>query len=171
MAYFGIVLSELIAGGLNSGFIRRSLQLAFHSLMEADIVERCQAERGRHAASRANSRSGHRLAAYETCAGQLHVKIPKLRHGAYFPGFLEKRGLVEQALIAVIHAALFGTDPAKSTEELHSALTAVGMSTQGVHSLCAEISARVTEHLLGAYTHQASSPASLQPSSLQHAKN
>jgi transposase-like protein len=163
MAYFGIVLSELIAGGLNSGFIRRSLQLAFQSLMEADIVECCQAERGRHAASRANSRSGHRLTAHETCAGQLQLKIPRLRYGAYFPAFLEKRGSVEQALISVIHAALFNTAPAESVEELNRALTAVGVSTQGIPSLCEEINARVREHLLGAYARQASSPASPQP--------
>jgi transposase-like protein len=155
MAYSGIVLSELIAGGLNSSFIRRSLQFAFQFLMEADIAERCQAERGRHASARANSRNGHRHTLYETCVGELDLKIPKLRYGVYAPAFLDKRGLVERALISVIHASFFSAATIQSIEELNSALTAMGVSTRSIPSLCAELNARIKESLLAEYSRKA----------------
>lgn len=43
--------------------------------------------------------------AWDTRAGTVGLKIPKLRSGSYFPGFLEPRRTAEKALAAVIQEA------------------------------------------------------------------
>jgi len=40
---------------------------------------------------RANSRNGYRERLWETRSGSAVLRIPKLRKGSYFPGFLEPR--------------------------------------------------------------------------------
>lgn len=43
-----------------------------------------------------NSRNGYRDRLWQTRAGGVDLKIPKLRQGNYFPGFLELRRTAEQ---------------------------------------------------------------------------
>jgi len=50
-------------------------------------------------------RNGYRERLWETRAGSVDLKIPKLRKGSYFPGFLEPRRTAEKALAAVIQEA------------------------------------------------------------------
>ena len=47
-------------------------------------------------------RNGYRERALDTRLGTLNLRVPKLRQGSYFPGFLEARKTSEQALVAVI---------------------------------------------------------------------
>ncbi|MEJ0047111.1 MAG: transposase [Rhodospirillales bacterium] len=42
---------------------------------------------------------------WETRAGTIELRVPKLRHGSYFPTFLEPRRMAEKALAAVIQEA------------------------------------------------------------------
>jgi putative transposase len=53
---------------------------------------------------------------WETRAGLVELRIPKLRKGSYFPGFLEPRQVAEKALTAVIQEAYIqGVSTARST--------------------------------------------------------
>jgi hypothetical protein len=56
-------------------------------------------------AERTNSRNGYCDRTWETRAGAVELKIPKLRQGSYFPEFLEPRRTTEKALTAVIQDA------------------------------------------------------------------
>ena len=56
-------------------------------------------------AQRPNSRNGYRERQWDTRAGSVALKIPKLRQGSYFPEFLEPRRTAEKALTAVIQEA------------------------------------------------------------------
>ena len=60
---------------------------------------------GERSPERLNSRNGYRERLWETRAGSVDLKIPKLRKGSYFPGFLEPRRTAEKALAAVIQEA------------------------------------------------------------------
>ena len=53
-------------------------------------------------AERLVQRNGYRERDWATRAGVVALRIPKLRQGSYFPGFLHPRRLAEKALTAVI---------------------------------------------------------------------
>ncbi len=60
---------------------------------------------GEKSPERLVQRNGYRDRVWETRAGSVEVRIPKLRRGSYFPGFLEPRRMAEKALTAVIQEA------------------------------------------------------------------
>jgi hypothetical protein len=52
--------------------------------MEFEIEQRCGAEYGERSLDRSNSRNGYRDRLWDTRAGSLDLRIPKLRRGSYF---------------------------------------------------------------------------------------
>jgi putative transposase len=80
-------------------------------------------------------------------AGGIDLKIPKLRKGSYFPGFLEPRRTAEKALAAVIQEAYVQGISTRSVDELVKALGMSGISKSQVSRLCAEIDERVNAFL------------------------
>lgn len=138
-----IALSALAEKGADADFIRQTLQHALQRLMEMDIESLCQAAYGERSEERINSRNGYRDRAYETRAGKLDLKIPKLRSGSYFPGFLEPRRTAEKALTAVIQEAYIQGISTRSVDELVKAMGMTGVSKSQVSRLCEEIDERV----------------------------
>jgi putative transposase len=111
--------------------------------MEMDVEALCQAAYGERSEERINSRNGYRDRAYETRAGKVDLKIPKLRSGSYFPGFLEPRRTAEKALTAVIQEAYIQGISTRSVDELVKAMGMSGVSKSQVSRLCEEIDERV----------------------------
>ena len=64
---------------------------AAQRLMELEAEGLCGAAHGERNPERANHRNGYRERDWETRAGTVELRIPKLRRGAYFPAFLEPR--------------------------------------------------------------------------------
>jgi putative transposase len=142
-----IALSELAEKGADADFIRQTLQHALQRLMEMDVGALCQAAYGERSEDRINSRNGYRERAYETRAGKVDLKIPKLRSGSYFPGFLEPRRTAEKALTAVIQEAYLQGISTRSVDDLVKAMGMSGVSKSQVSRLCEEIDERVQAFL------------------------
>lgn len=142
-----IALSELAEKGADADFIRQTLQHALQRLMEMDVEALCQAAYGERSDERINSRNGYRDRAYETRAGKVELKIPKLRSGSYFPGFLEPRRTAEKALTAVIQEAYIQGISTRSVDDLVKAMGMSGVSKSQVSRLCEEIDERVQAFL------------------------
>ena len=53
---------------------------------------------------------------FETRAGAVELRIPKLRKGSYFPFFLDPRRMTEKALTAVIQEAYIQSVSTRSVE-------------------------------------------------------
>ena len=142
-----IALSELAEKGADADFIRQTLQHALQRLMEMDVEALCQAAYGERSEERINSRNGYRDRAYETRAGKVDLKIPKLRSGSYFPGFLEPRRTAEKALTAVIQEAYIQGISTRSVDDMVKAMGMSGVSKSRVSRLCEEIDERVQAFL------------------------
>ncbi len=89
----------------DADLVREMLGFAAERLMEPDVGGKTGVASGEKSADRLAQRNGYRERVWETRAGTIELRIPKLRKGSYFPGFLEPRRLAETALTAVIHRA------------------------------------------------------------------
>ena len=143
MTKASMALSELAEKGADADLLREMIQFVAQRLMEMDVEGLCAAGYGERSAERANSRNGYRERAWETRAGSVGLKIPKLRQGSYFPGFLEPRRTAEKALAAVIQEAYIQGVSTRSVDELVKAMGMSGISKSQVSRLCAEIDERV----------------------------
>ena len=82
-----------------------------------------------------------------TRAGTVPLRIPKLRKGSYFPGFLEPRRMGEKALTAVIQEAYIQGVSTRSVDDLVKAMGMSGASKSQVSRLCEEIDEGVNAFL------------------------
>lgn len=84
--------AELAEKGADIDALRQMVQFMAQRLKELDVEGRCGAGYDEKNPERLNSRNGYRDPLWETRAGSVELKIPKLRQGSDFPEFLEPRG-------------------------------------------------------------------------------
>ncbi len=78
-----IALAELAEKGADADLLRDMLQFVAQRLMDMDVESLCAAFYGERSPDRLNSRNGYRERLWETRAGSVDLKIPKLRKGSY----------------------------------------------------------------------------------------
>lgn len=100
-----MALAEFAEKGADVDVLRQMVQFMAQRLMELDVEGRCGAAYDEKNPERLNSLNGYRERTWDTRAGSVELKIPKLRQGSYFPEFLEPRRTAEKALTAVIQEA------------------------------------------------------------------
>ena len=84
-----MTLRTLLEKSSDADLLREMIGFTAERLMELEVLGLTGAGHGERLPERINQRNGYRDRVWETRAGTVELKIPKLRKGAYFPGFLE----------------------------------------------------------------------------------
>ena len=147
MALSESALSELRAAidvGQGGDLIRQLAEWAMQQLIEAQAAEVIGAGPYERIETRITERNGHRDRLLSTKAGDLNLRIPKLREGSFFPSILEPRRRIDQALYAVVMEAYVQGVSTRSVDDLVAALGIdTGISKSQVSRICAEPDVRV----------------------------
>lgn len=142
-----IALREMLEKGSDATFLREMIGFAAQRLMELEVGDMTGAAHGERSPDRLVQRNGYRERDWQTRAGTVELRIPKLRKGSYFPAFLEPRRTAEKALTAVIQEAYVQGISTRSVDDLVRAMGMEGVSKSQVSRLCAEIDDRVCDFL------------------------
>ena len=141
MALSQSVASELLEAfraGEGVDLVRESVRLVMQELIEAEASERIGADRYKRTETRLTDRNGSRPRLLATQAGDVQLRIPKLRKGSFFPVILEPRRRIDQALYAVVMEAYVNGVSTRAVDDLVTALGIdSGISKSEVSRICA----------------------------------
>jgi putative transposase len=118
--------------------VRSATERLYQELIDAEAAAVIGAAPYERAEGRTALRNGSRPRTLTTTAGQLDLRIPKLRAGSFFPSLLERRRRVDQALFAVVMEAYVHGVSTRKVDDLVKALGAdTGISKSEVSRICA----------------------------------
>jgi transposase-like protein len=141
MALSQSALSELLdafRAGDGVDLVRESVRMVMQELIEAEAAERIGAGRYERTEERVTDRNGTRPRLVTTQAGDIGLRIPKLRRGSFFPVILEPRRRIDQALYAVVMEAYVQGVSTRSVDDLVEAMGIdSGISKSEVSRICA----------------------------------
>ena len=140
-------LRDLLEKTAGTDFLREMIGFTAQRLMELEVEGLTGAPHGTRAPDRLTHRNGYRERDWETRAGVVELRFPKLRKGSYFPGFLEPRRMAEKVLTAVIQEAYVQGISTRSVDDLVQAMGMSGISKSQVSRLCGEIDDKVQTFL------------------------
>jgi putative transposase len=139
-------LAELVGelGGDDVRFLFRDLvQGALQELIDAELTEAIGARPHERTETRINQRNGGRTRVLSTPAGDVELRIPKVREGAFFPSLLEPRRRVDRALWAVIMTAHVTTSTRKVDDLVKALGVESGISPSTVSRICEQLDEEV----------------------------
>jgi putative transposase len=142
-----MTLRTLLEKSSDADLLREMIGFTAQRLMELEVEGKTGAAYGEKSAERFVQRNGYRDRLWETRAGTVELRIPKLRKGSYFPAFLEPRRLAEKALAAVVQEAYVHGVSTRSVDDLVKAMGMTGISKSQVSRLCEEIDEKVKAFL------------------------
>jgi len=126
--------------------IRAATEHLYQELIDAEATAVIGAGPWQRTAERTAQRNGTRPRTLTTTAGDLDLRIPKLRTGSFFPSLLERRRRVDQALFAVVMEAYLHGVSTRKVDDLVKALGAdTGISRSEVSRICTGLDEEVAE--------------------------
>ena len=141
MAMSQSAVSELLEAfrtGEGVNLIHDAVQAALQDLIEAEATSVVGAGRYERTTERTTQRNGSRPRTLTTTAGDLQLRIPKLRKGTFFPSILEPRRRIDQALYAVVMEAYVNGVSTRAVDDLVAAMGSdTGISKSEVSRICA----------------------------------
>ncbi len=149
MALSQSALSEILEAfraGDGVDLIRDSVRVALQELIELEATEHIGAAPYERSEDRTVERNGHRPRMLTTKAGDVELRIPKLRKGSFFPIILEPRRRIDQALYAVVMEAYVHGVSTRSVDDLVEAMGGTGVSKSEVSRICAGL-----DEIVGAF--------------------
>jgi len=117
-------------------YLKESVRIMSQMVMELEAQEEAGADRHERTPERKAYRNGYRKRVWETRAGEINLRIPKLRSGSYFPSLLEPRRRAEQALLAVVQQAYIEGVSTRKVDELLKAMGLTGIDKSQVSRIC-----------------------------------
>src|SRR4051794_6584343 len=117
-----MALHAMLEKGTDADVLREMIGFAAERLMELEVQAATGA--GERSSEQRAQRNGYRDRDWETRAGTVELRIPKLRTGSYFLSFLEPRRMAEKALTAVIQEAYIQGVSTRSVDDLVKGLFA-----------------------------------------------
>ena len=142
-----MTLRALLEKSSDADLLREMIGFTAERLMAVEVEGLTGAAHGERSPDRLTHRNGYRERSWETRAGTVGLKIPKLRKGSYFPGFLEPRRMAEKALTAVVQEAYIQGVSTRSVDDLVQAMGMSGISKSQVSRLCCEIDDKIQSFL------------------------
>ncbi len=137
------LLDALRAGG-DLDLIRSGLQLVLQALIELEATQAIGAGPYQRSPERTTHRNGARERLLSTKAGDIELRIPKLRSGSFYPSLLEPRRRIDRALWAVVMEAYVHGVSTRKVDDLVKALGIdAGISKSEVSRICAELDEQV----------------------------
>ncbi len=127
----------------DADFLKEGVRALSQMLMEMEVEEHIGAGRHERSEGRTGQRNGYRERTWETRAGAIELKVPRVRDSSYFPSLLEPRRKAERALSAVVQEAYVHGVSTRKVDELVKALGMAGISKSRVSTLCEELDSEV----------------------------
>jgi len=116
--------------------LREGVRVLAEALMELEVTQHLGAERHERTAERTGQRNGYRERVWDTRAGTVALRVPRVRDGGFFPALLEPRRRAERALVAVVQEAYVEGVSTRRVDDLVKALGMDGISKSQVSRLC-----------------------------------
>jgi len=132
-------LLEAFRAGDGADLIRDSVRVALQELIELEATQQIGTAPNERTEERVTERNGHRPRTLTTKAGDVELRIPKLRKGSNFPIILEPRRRIDQALYAVVMEAYVHGISTRSVDDLVEAMGGTGISKSEVSRICANL--------------------------------
>ena len=134
---------EMLRAADGGELMRRLLGGMVQAVVDAEATAHIGAGLHERSDARTTQRNGTRDKTVTTAAGDLTVRIPKVRTGSFFPALLAPRRRIDVALHAVVMQAYVEGVSTRRVDDLVIAMGGTGISKSEVSRICAQLDADV----------------------------
>jgi transposase-like protein len=124
-------------------FCQQAAEYFAQQVIDLECEDVIGAKKYERTKTRTNQRNGTRKRTLDTRVGEIELAIPKLRKGSYFPSILERRNMMEEALLTVVQEAYVQGISTRKMQKLFKAFGLPGIDKSKVSRICKELNEMV----------------------------